>query len=471
MPTTDPAVEKPTPDAPIPPAPDANTSPSLIVTSTASRGQYGNDVSDMQAATSSLGNGAQQTYNFVDAGDKVQTTQAGSSEEALNKAPNIKSDSGVQLKPGDTQVAEAAAPAATNAYGSPKTGANADGSVTNPDGTITTKDGVTIDASLKSTYESSVKSLDSGIQQAKSAVQSAMATLRNDPAAAAAASQIMAKYDQQIELMKEKNKFLIAGYQTSAARNGSLQYANEMESQFLSGEQDKATRRITDLVAEETALVLKSNQAYKDGDVKALAAANKAYKEANKEKIDTIAKLLKATNDKTKLLQAQAKTDAASAKQKISDDIRISSALGKNIADAILKTGITDEKQINEYVKRIAQENGISNPEFLRSAYVKERDAGANQRSIIAKRSGTGSGGTKTTVPQATANLKAGLKPISQGGVLGIDGYMDPDTWVNQRDEWVSQKLPISTFNTLYKRYLNPESYGKAGFKTSEEPV
>lgn len=75
----------------------------------------------------------------------------------------------------------------------------------------------------------------------------------------------------------------------------------------------------------------------------------------------------------------------------------------------------------------------------------------------------------KVTVAEASAEIKANLKPISEGGVLGEDGYMSPQQWLALRDEWTELNLTKTSFETLFKRYLNPESYKMAGYTSPKD--
>ena len=75
----------------------------------------------------------------------------------------------------------------------------------------------------------------------------------------------------------------------------------------------------------------------------------------------------------------------------------------------------------------------------------------------------------KVTVAEASAEIKANLKPISEGGVLGEDGYMSPQQWLALRDKWTELNLTKTSFETLFKRYLNPESYKMAGYTSPKD--
>ena len=70
--------------------------------------------------------------------------------------------------------------------------------------------------------------------------------------------------------------------------------------------------------------------------------------------------------------------------------------------------------------------------------------------------SGTSSSAGKPTVGEFTNQFI---------GVQGEDGYIDPYAWVAARDMWQKRGGTLSTFNTNFKRFLNPQSYTIAGFE------
>lgn len=409
-------------------------------------------------------------------------------------------------------------PFAPNASGSAVTGstANTDGSQTvnyadgtkadfihDAQGNLTPKDGsgsptanVTtgnmslVDPSLRAAYDKNNADLTQQANDAKSAVAQAVATMQNDPAALAAASNIQRQFDVLIRQMQEKNNMILGGYKVGQARSGMLQYANEMSSNFMSMEMDKATQRIADLHSKELDAINRSNEAYKNKDVAALKAATASYNNILKEKQKNLTDLNKLVNDAVKNNQAQAKADAAASKQQITDDIRVSASLGKSIADEIRKSGVTDETQINDYITAVAEQNGISNPEILRSAYVKEDQnaskldlSAKNTNSIITRRDNTpikGSGGKGTTYKggkdgayiytandvSAYANLFNKGGKDSQGTVFaprGADGFVDPGAYTAAYNDWKGNGGTPKGFMKQFPvvTNVNPASYSK----------
>ncbi len=281
--------------------------------------------------------------------------------------------------------------------------------------------------------------------------------------------------------MEEKNRILLGGYNMTVARNGGFQYSNDMSSGFLSNEQDKASQRIADLTAQETDLVLKTKAAFKSGDLKAFNAATKAYEDANKDKLAAISSLLTATNNQTKLLQSENKAKALEAKQQITDDLRVSTSIGRTVADAILKSGVTDAKQIDAYIEQMASENGISNPEVLKSAYLKEAAASSkdalaakNTASIIAKRNApktttTKGGGTDGGYNYTGNDVSTYTSFLNTGGTTpdgtayaarGDDGFVDPGSYIYAYKDWVANGgTPQGFLKKFPVTNVNPKSY------------
>jgi hypothetical protein len=460
----------------------------LLVTSASSRATYADNVSKMNASVANIAGSNTQAYNFVDSSGKVQTVQASSPEEALNKAPNIDPTSGVSLAKENTGTPAVGAngAAATGGATSKTAATQTDGSVDNGDGTITTVDGARIDSSLKKLYDNNITLLDDGIATAKANLARTAATMGNNPAAAAAIAQIMAKFDQQIGLMKEQNRQLMGGNITNAARGGALQYANEMTGNFLSDEQGRAMQRVTDLQTQEADLILKTQESYKKGDVAAFDAASKALDAANSDKLKAISDLMKQTDTIVKEKQNQQKIAQNTAKQQITDDIRLSTNLATTVAEAIAASGITDEKKKRAYIEAMAEKNGITNADILQSAVIKADQANtkaelglANTRSIIAKRGQTGtkktSGGAKAktdgSYSYTTSDVGTYSNFLNKGGTAPDgtayngrgkdDGFVDPGAYSAAFNDWVSNGGTPKGFAKEFpvKNYVNPASY------------
>lgn len=371
------------------PSPEAST-PSLIVTSNSSRSNYANNVNTLQSSVSNLTNSDPSIVNYL---TKNGMPSDYSSRSAMAKEYGIdnytgSSDQNTQLlsliQNGGKNTKSTDAPSTDTSSKKDESGT----ALPEDESVITDTNGVShnVDPSIKKIYDTSLTNLDQSISQAKTDLQNALGTLQNDSSATSAVGLIMQKYDQQINAMQEKNRMLLGSYVTNGARTGMLQFANEMETNFLSEEQDKAAKRVTDLITTETNMVLKAQAAYKDGDVKAFDVASKALESATKDKTDAINKLLVESDKVVKQKQAETKQIAQQEKQKITDDIRLSTAIAQTVAESIKGSGITDKKKIQKYVSQMAEANGITNSTILESAVTKAQGQQKNEDSIINKR-------------------------------------------------------------------------------------
>lgn len=72
------------------------------------------------------------------------------------------------------------------------------------------------------------------------------------------------------------------------------------------------------------------------------------------------------------------------------------------------------------------------------------------------------SGGGSFKASAGIANLTPQFESIK-----GSDNYIDPYEWIKARTAWNSQGGTDASFNTSFKKYLNPKSYKLAGFKVT----
>lgn len=240
--------------------------------------------------------------------------------------------------------------------------------------TTTTADGTVLDPSVKKQFDDNINAMTDAANNVKTVMDKAAATLADDPAAQQAAANIKTQYDVLIQQMKDKNKILLGSIGKNSARSGMLQYANEMDMNFKSMEFDKSVQRVSDLVEKENTAIAKSNAAYKNNDIKAFDTATKEYQSALKDKQKAILDLNKAINDTVKQNATDIKEKRMALAAQTTNDIRLSTSLGSVMADAITKSGVTDEAQIDKYVQAMADQNGITNPEILKSALVKAQN-------------------------------------------------------------------------------------------------
>lgn len=365
--------------------PTATVSPSLLVTSGASRSNYANNVTTLNNAVGNLSVGGNQVNPSGTTGNIQNGSVTTPTPPSYDNATGQLTDYGKSIGAKDV-----------NGTGS-GTGGSASGNGTSdtsnePDtnGLVTASDGTKIDPSVKDAYESTVSQMNDEIANAKNTLSSALSTLQNDPSATAAIQQIEAKYDQITTAMQNKNKVILGRSNASVGAFGGL---GQMSQNFMSDEMDAASQRLSNILTQESGAILRAQEAYKKGDIGAFDAASKYLDKLNTDKSSAISKLLTASDNAVKQRQAEAKAAQTLTNQTITNDIKLSTSLGTAMAKELSDSGVTDPKQIEAYVKEMATQNGISNPEVLNSALVKAQGAASkadlsakNTNSIITKR-------------------------------------------------------------------------------------
>ncbi len=437
---------------------------SVINTSTQSKTNYNTNVSTMNKANASIApNGAGGVLAPSNkSGVKSNTYNAdGSTDVVYNDGTKV-------TFPAGSAGAPSGASSGNATTGNENAGGGANG---NENAGATTTDASGLDPTIRQGLQDNITTATNAATAAKTTLDDAAATMADDPAARAAVERIKGQYDVLIKAMTDKNAMIMGRNYVTLARYGGL---GVMSNNFISDQMDRGIQRIGDLVQKEQDAILKSNQAYKNGDVKAFNAATTAYNQAIKEKGTAIMNLSKAVNDQVKTVQAQAKIDAKAANDEITNNVKLATNLAKTMAKAIADSGVTDEKKIDAYIKAMADTNGITDPNILKNALVKaQQDSTSldlkneNTRSIIKKRNAGGGGSNpkfvisdaiKKVTPQFEARIAENKKNGSK------DSYVAPEDWIAARASWNKAGGTDASFNTTFKKYLNPKSYDKAGF-------
>lgn len=334
-----------------------SATPSLIVTSKASNGNYANNVTTLGNANASI--------------TPPPVTNTNGKTTDTSTVPGASNNSNTQPVTGPVQNSSGVKSATTNADGSQ--------TVIHNDGTVAiiqpaATDGATgnkataaasdyLDPDVKATFSNNISSLTQQANDATAVVNSAAATLANDPAATAAAASITAQYQQLIAAQIARNNILLGSYKTNAARSGSLQFANNMESNFMSEEMITASNAVSNLVTKQNAALVASNTAFKNGDIKAFNDATAAYNDIATKKTQAILDLANATDKAVKDAQAatrQASLDAQNAvkdaqtekHQDVQDALAsatLSQKMKQDSIDNAFKNKQIDETQRHDY--------------------------------------------------------------------------------------------------------------------------
>ncbi len=366
----------------VPTESSTNSSP-LITTSGASRSNYANNVNTLNTATSNLkpSGGDPSIVNFLN-NNKMPSDY--NSRAAMAKQNGIQNytgsaDQNTQLL-GILQGGKGTTTPATDTTtitpppvgGTTTPPAGADGTsttnntstgpyTTDANGNLTRTDGGTMDPNLVSQYKDTLTSMDQQINDAKSTLASVAATMNNDPAALAAINQITAQFDQQMEIMKNKNSMVLGRASTAIAAYGGL---GQMSNDFMSVEQNNALDRMNTIKNNELSAVLKAAAAYKKGDVAAFDAASKQLDSLTKEKSDALNKLMTEANNNTKTLQAQQKIDQSQSKQNFTDMNNYAKSSAAGITSATKGMNAADKAAfINSFVSQTVKSMNLSGAE------------------------------------------------------------------------------------------------------------
>lgn len=314
-------------------------SPSLIVTSAASRSNYAGNVQSNGEANASIPVPSYgSTFYNPNTGKADGTNKFDPNTGKPLQAPSALAASGAtgggntQPGTGPVQNGSGVKSSSTNGDGSQTVIHNdgtiaivpaapaADGSGTGGTGNKATAAAADyIDPAVSSAFSSNISALTQQANDASAAVAQAAATLQNDPAALAAAASITSQYQQLIQAQIARNNILLGSYKANAARGGSLQFANNMESNFMSEEMISASNAVSDLVTRQNAALIQSNTAFKNGDVKAFNDATVAYNDIAAKKTQAILDLANATDKAVKDAQAATRQASLDAQNAIKD--------------------------------------------------------------------------------------------------------------------------------------------------------
>lgn len=122
-------------------------------------------------------------------------------------------------------------------------------------------------------------------------------------------SDIGGQYDRLAQQVVDKNNILMGSIRENAARGGSMQYANEMYSNFTSDAMDRGAARVLDVYDRKASALAKATKAYKDGQVELLDKYQKEYDNSAKELADATLDWNKAVNDHIKDIREQERLD------------------------------------------------------------------------------------------------------------------------------------------------------------------
>lgn len=394
------------------------TSPATIVTSGQSKTNYANNVSTLAQANTNLAN-ANQTISSPTPATTTTTPPPTVPDTSTSVSSTINGD-------GSTSTV------------------NKDGSQS-----LTYADGQSfqipagMDPTMAKLQYDNERRFQKMADDAQQALSKATANVDADnngtnSAALAAANTITSNYATLIQQMQEKNAMLAGSAAKNSARSGMLQYANEMDTNYKSEEMDKAIQRIATLTQQRDDAVLKSNQAFKDGDVKALDLATKEYESAVKENDTAIVALQKMTSDQVKQNAADIKAAQTADRQQTIDDHNFATQNARDIA--LQLQGVTDPKKQEKILIDAAETYGISNPNVLKSAVENEmvkiskedietKKSNATLNKLLAGPKATAADKENDVIGKFSDLFTPGVKDKSGTPVVDDSGYVTPAAW------------------------------------------
>lgn len=453
-------------------APTSGNPNPLIVTSNGSRSSYADNVNTLNTA--------------------VNNTVATPSNLLMNSpsqpgGKTISNPSSTPIPSAGSGTSTTIAPDGTTTVNSQGTGGSTPSTTPNATGTVTPSNSSTdtsstnggqLDPTLKAQFDENNTNLENDYTGAQKTLANVTATLNNDPAAAAAVSQIKAQYDQLYQGMLSKNALIIGRSNAAIGAFGGL---GQMSQNFMSTIMTDASNRLLNIITNENNAILKSNSAFQSGDLKAFNDATTNLKDAQTAKTQGIVDLANATSKALTDFQAQQKIDAANRKQEIVDNISLSKSLAPSIAKIISENGITDQKTIEDLISGVAKAHGVTDPSILSSAVTTAQAANtkadttnANINSEINARNSKnpkpGKGGGKDGAYTYTSDdISTYSNLMDKGGTVdgttyaprGADGYVDPGSYTAVYNDWIKNGGTSTGFIKAFpvKGNVNPDGY------------
>lgn len=186
-------------------------------------------------------------------------------------------------------------------------------------------------------------------------------------------------------------------------------------------------QKLTDLNVKINKTMMDAQTAATNKDYKIVAEKNKYIKDLKKQQSDVLKNFASQ-------LTAQKS---------------VSTNIASLIYDNIQKLP-PDQKE--NFIQEVSNKYGIA-PVALITAISKEQVARN-------KAAGKGAKGSASTLKGAISTVAPQIDSIK-----GEDGYIDPAKYIIARDKWNAAGFSTSSFESNFKRYVNPKSYAKVGFK------
>lgn len=253
-----------------------------------------------------------------------------------------------------------------------------------------------------------------------------------DAASRALISSIQAKRDQNAASIDKNYDNYKRGLQLLGIQHNQAQFTPDLLAGHITAVENEHQQKIQSLDAEEAKALMDAQNARETNNLKVLKEKMDYVKDLRKQKQD----VLKETYDK----------------------MNLESKISANQAHTLYSTLQTlnpAEKEI--FLQKVATTYNIP----LNTLVSAVADEHVKQMKGVKKGTGAkGTGSSKFNISSAVAAITPQIVAMK-----GEDGYIDPYKWVAGREKWMSNGGSAASYNSNFKQYLNPESYGIAGFK------
>lgn len=247
-----------------------------------------------------------------------------------------------------------------------------------------------------------------------------------------------AAYQNKINDVTKEGENYKLGLQQLGVETGAAEATPDLLAGHIHEAANEEMSKVNALKAEEAKVLMDAQQAKRENDFQTLDKLEQRRKDIQKEKNDVIKNMY----------------DKLSSENKASDEAV------KQIYST-LQTLSTTEK--NTFLTAVAKKyklplGGLVQALAEYDTSFKGKQATTNKKISGATGGGTGTFKVSTGISKLTPKLE---------GAKGADGYIDPYKWIDSRKWWNEQGGTDASFNTTFKKYLNPASYKLAGFKTT----
>lgn len=256
-------------------------------------------------------------------------------------------------------------------------------------------------------------------------------------------SNIVAQKTNQANTINKQFENYTRGLQLLGIQQNSAQSSPDLLMGHIQDTENQHMEKINALNSEEAKALMDAENARADNNFKLLQESMAHYKDVQTAKATALKEYNDALTNQPKVA-AIAAHDIYATMNTLDDADKetflIAVAKKFNLPLASLTTALVDEKKLQD-------------AETLKTE---------NTQSIIDKRE------TPITPKNPTDTFKSAPAIASvtsqMEAIKGKDNYIDPYKWIAARTNWNKLGGTDSSFNTTFKKYLNPESYTKAGF-------